>query len=165
MHGYQNLFSDVKLAFKDLLASGSLALKEGEPPSGERLYHVILESEYQYLSLMVEGLSVIPMLVEKTSRKFIYIKELLTLINVDFDEQVKIYHDVIYDEVYNMNDFPIKGKVALFKEHICLGQLYTYAKLIETVLYSFVFDSKESWIDLAEKNKKKVYVTKMDMNN
>jgi hypothetical protein len=158
MEGYKNFYEDVSVAFKEVLASTQLSVRN--LPKSSQPYRVILESESQYVSLGVEQLSVIFMLVDKKSRKFIFGDEFLSLLGIDFKEQKKKHFDAIYEELYNITSLSVPEQTNILVQHICLGELYTYAKLIETDLYKFVFDIKESWVDLAEKNGVKLYETK-----
>lgn len=160
MEGYKNFYEDVNLAFKDLLISTQLTFKNNRQSS--QSYNVILESECQYLSLRVEQMSVLFMLVEKKSKKFIHVNELMELMSIDFEEQKNKYFNVIYESLYNMTSLPVPEQADILVQHICLGELYTYAKLIEMDLYKFVFDAKESWIDFVEKNGIKLYESRSD---
>jgi hypothetical protein len=162
MHGYKNFFSDVELAFKDLLNAGLLQIRKNDFLSRSTHSHVILESEYQFLNLTTEDLSAHLLLIEKVTYKCINVKQLLLLNNTDINEQLRKYGDIPYEEFLGMKDMPVKEQVKGLKEHYCLGELYMYAKLVETVLYKYVFESKESWVTLAEKNGNQLYQAKIN---
>jgi hypothetical protein len=98
----------------------------------------------------------------KSKRLHINVKQLLLLNNTDIDEQLRKYGDIPYEEFLGVKDMPVKEQVKGLKEHYCLGELYMYAKLVETVLYKYVFESKESWVTLAEKNGNQLYQAKIN---
>lgn len=149
MHGYENFPEDVKIAFEDFLDKGLLQTKDGWK---QLPYHVILESKSTFLNFTVENLSVSLLLVDKKSYKFINIDNFLFLINTNLKEQRSVHFESIYNKRYRMNEMSISEKAVILRKHICLGDLYTYSRLMETDLYKWIFEANQSWVDMAEGN-------------
>ena len=159
--GYKNFILDVEQSFKNLLTEGLLTVIKNEDHEKGQLHHVVLGSSYQYLDFMIEWSTVQFYLIEKASLKFIYVDDLLQLLGIDFKEQKSKYLNEAYKEIYANKALSDDERMNMIKEHAGLADLYTYARLIETVLYRFVFESKESWVDFAEAKGKELFQTKV----
>jgi hypothetical protein len=148
MNGYKLFCEDIKRAFNTYLNSERLSFKSEKWFKTEFCYEVVLENINDYYLFCIETAQLQIFIINKNSLEGLEIDNLIMFLHPQIDLKMlkkKYFNHEFYNEL-KRDGASYSEQARITVEHLLLGELTAYARIIEEYLNEVVLGTDSSWL-------------------